>query len=257
VPRERIATGLYPLDVKAWQERARASEADARALRQSLDTQRAGKKAWIVLALADGTDAGDPLTLLQGFVRFSRAQPTAQLVMVGDGPLRGEIEAKVASLGLAQRVHRVGDVPSKDLPRYYGAADVFVHVPRFEPWGSRVSEAMACGLPVIAATSVSSAADLVIPGRTGALVNPGDPESLATALGEIFGADRTALRTAALERVQRVDVNAAAQALEDLVERLNAATPLGRFRPLAQVMRWSTRNVWGLWSTAGSREGNR
>src|SRR5262249_19959211 len=58
--------------------------------------------------------------LLEAFVGVS-----GELVIVGDGPLRGELEAKARVLGISDRVHLVGAIDNGEMSAYYGAADVF------------------------------------------------------------------------------------------------------------------------------------
>ncbi len=109
----------------------------------------------------------------------------ARLVLVGDGPLRGTLEAQSAQLGV--RTTFVGDLPSTRLAEAYVAADVFALVSRRETWGVVVNEAMACGLPLILSDRVGAARDLLEPGGNGELVHAGDVESVAAAVDRLAG----------------------------------------------------------------------
>ncbi len=101
------------------------------------------------------------------------------LVLLGDGVLRPEIETLVAKLGLDACVHRPGFKQYQELPAYYGLADAFVHASTTEPWGLVVNEAMASGLPVIVSNRCGCAAELVLHGENGFQFDPTDEAELS------------------------------------------------------------------------------
>ena len=88
--------------------------------------------------------------------------------------------------GVDDRVTFVGRRGRDALRHYYGAADVFVTTPRYEPFGITPLEAMACGIPVVGA-AVGGVKFSVEDGRTGYLVPPDDPEALAERLARLLG----------------------------------------------------------------------
>jgi glycosyltransferase involved in cell wall biosynthesis len=111
----------------------------------------------------------------------------ARLTLVGEGPLRGRLEAMAEGLGVADRVQLAGTIPYEQLPSTQRAHDVFVLAsgPRTtwqEQFGFAVVEAMACGLPVLAGDSGSL--DEVV-GDRAQLVTPHNPPTLADALEEL------------------------------------------------------------------------
>ncbi len=113
--------------------------------------------------------------------------PDARLWLVGDGPLRSDLAALVAALGLGRHVHFLGVVPNEELPRYLGAADLFVLPSRLESWGTVMLEALACGTPVVAtATAGAQEVRALFPDdvRTCAV---GDPTALAAAIVDALG----------------------------------------------------------------------
>ena len=83
--------------------------------------------------------------LLRAFRGVADALPHAHLHLVGSGPLRGELEAHAADLGLRDRAGFHGAVPHDELLSYYRAADIHVTSSRFESQGMAVLEAAACG----------------------------------------------------------------------------------------------------------------
>jgi glycosyltransferase involved in cell wall biosynthesis len=75
----------------------------------------------------------------------------ARLVVAGDGPRRDEHEALAAQLGVAERVHLLGDVTPADIGDLLGATDLFVFPSLWETFGLAAVEAAIAGLPIIAA----------------------------------------------------------------------------------------------------------
>ena len=107
-----------------------------------------------------------------------------RLTIVGEGPLRPELEALVARLGVQDRVELAGAVDDAQLLELYRSHDVFVMPSgsRAETFGMAMCEAMAAGLPAVS-TSVGTGTDWVnLDGVTGLVVPPGDPVALAEAL---------------------------------------------------------------------------
>lgn len=215
VPASRIATGLYPIDIEYWTQRRLEMAAASRNYRSGL------KGEFIVLAVSKMSDRENPLLVIEGFARLRARMSGARLVFVGDGDLRNNVRRRVNDLGISLDVHFPGYVKYGDLSLYYGAADVFVHVPRREPWGISVSEAMVFGLPVVASRSTGAAVDLVVPTLNGFILSGESPEELAGRLLDISRhPDRSKLALAALQHASTVGTVAAAQNLENLVQVL-------------------------------------
>jgi glycosyltransferase involved in cell wall biosynthesis len=144
-----------------------------------------------------------PEVLLEAFARLDG--PKASLVLVGDGPLRGPLEARARALGVAERVCFAGFRNQLELPAFYDAADVFVLPSRQEPWGLVVNEAMNAGRAVIVSNKVGSGADLVRPGENGAVVPAGDAAALAAALADVLASPErsAAMGRSSLEIIER------------------------------------------------------
>lgn len=107
---------------------------------------------------------------------IAERRPDARFLLVGDGPLRGEVGRRVVNLGLADRVVLPG--LQEDPRPYYAAMDVFLLSSDYEGLPLSVLEAMATGLPVVT-TAVGGLPGVVNEGSTGFLVPPGRPELLA------------------------------------------------------------------------------
>lgn len=121
--------------------------------------------------------------LLQAFSGVIKDIPDAQLVLIGDGPLRDRLEAETRRLGLARNVQFIGPVGS--IWSYLARAHVFAFPSLSEQLGMAVMEAMAAGLPVVA-SDVGGLPELVTEGVTGSLVAPGDVEMLRTRLVDLL-----------------------------------------------------------------------
>ena len=84
--------------------------------------------------------------MLDGWQAAGFAEGEATLLLVGDGPLREELEARAADM---PGVNFAGRVPYDELPPYYAAADAFLITTLEDNWSLVVPEAMACALPVL------------------------------------------------------------------------------------------------------------
>ncbi|MFF3885838.1 glycosyltransferase [Streptomyces sp. NPDC001914] len=125
------------------------------------------------------------------FVRMAaaiRAQhPDTAFVMIGDGPLAGEVRRLAADLGVEVRITG----PCPDAGRLVAGLDVFVTTSLHEGPGRALTEALATARPVVA-TAVHGVPDLVEHGATGLLVAPADPGSAARAVGWLLDHPREA-----------------------------------------------------------------
>jgi len=118
-------------------------------------------------------------------VRALRDVPEAHLVVLGEGPARGELEQLARELDVA--VYLPGRVP--DVAAWLRRAALLVHPVRWEGFGLALLEGMLASLPVIA-THVSSIPEIVQDSETGVLVPPDDPASLAAAITRVLSDPR-------------------------------------------------------------------
>jgi glycosyltransferase involved in cell wall biosynthesis len=145
--------------------------------------------------------------------------PDARMALVGDGPLRDELHARAAALGLDAEP-RFQFLPfAPPAARHLRALDVYVLPSAWEAFPIGVLEALACGTPQVA-TDVGGTAEAVVP-ETGVLVPPRDAPALAAAVADLladsgrrramaqasrarhaerFGVERMVAETAALYR---------------------------------------------------------
>jgi len=152
---------------------------------------------------------------------------------IGEGPLRAEISGEVRRSGLEERIDLLG--ARGDVPDLLASADIFVLSSRSEGFPISILEAMATGLPVVAA-DVGGVAEAVLDGQTGLLVPPSDPKALAEALERLLRdeAFRRRLGAAGRRRARReFDVPIFRQAHLELYRRELARRDAVRSRELS------------------------
>lgn len=121
--------------------------------------------------------------------------PDAKLAIIGEGELKGELEALAARLGVAERVRFVGAVRQSELREWYSAAHALVLCSSREGWANVLLESMACGSPVVA-TSIWGTPEVVQNSTAGRLMGVRTPEAMAQAVNDLFASypDRRAVR---------------------------------------------------------------
>lgn len=124
-----------------------------------------------------------------------RKLPAFQLLVVGNGPERGTLEALAQRLGVADRVRLVGAVPQSELAKYYSAADITVLASSREGWANVLLESMACGVPVVA-TSIWGTPEVVAAPEAGRLASHRTADAIAGEVAALFGSlpERSAVR---------------------------------------------------------------
>lgn len=120
--------------------------------------------------------------LIIAFDHIARDYPDAELVIVGEGPLDDELRQLAVELDVTERVTFTGRVEDTEIPRYYASAELFVLPSAWEGHPLTLLEAWAASCPVIA-SNVDGIAEFVSHGETGYLVEPGNPDGLADAIG--------------------------------------------------------------------------
>jgi glycosyltransferase involved in cell wall biosynthesis len=121
--------------------------------------------------------------LIRALATLLRASHAVDLCVVGDGPLRAELEALARTLGVAERITWAGE--QSDVKPWLAAFDLFCFPSRLEGSPNALLEAMATALPVVA-SRIGGVVDCVEPERSGVLVPPDDPESLAAAIERLM-----------------------------------------------------------------------
>jgi len=113
---------------------------------------------------------------------------SVDLVILGEGPLRAELEAQAEDLGIRERVHMPGFVqnPINVLEK----SSLFVLSSRWEGFGNVIVEALSTGVPVVATDCPGAPRELLLDGKLGHLVPPDDPDALAAEITEALVSPR-------------------------------------------------------------------
>jgi glycosyltransferase involved in cell wall biosynthesis len=159
----------------------------------------------------------------------------AKLLIIGDGPLRGALDRKIAECGVGDRVEMLGEIQNEHLNSYYQASEVFVlpSIARSEAFGIVQLEAMACGLPVLNTALDSGVPFVSRHNETGMTVPPRDSAALANALSLLLGNAALRARFSAAAPV-RVKTEFTAQLMgqrmlslyQEVLTRRNRKTPV-------------------------------
>ena len=194
IPDEKFVTIENGVDV----QRFTGQESAGHAVRQELGLDRSTTVLGIVGRL---TPPKDHATFLKAAALIRQNAPQARFLIVGDGPLRKELETQVHELGLTEAVTFTG--LRKDIPAVLASLDVLVFSSLWEGLPVTLLEGMAAARPVVA-TAVGGIPDVVLHEKTALLVSPSDAEALAQACLKLVVDDKTrsSMGQLGLERVR-------------------------------------------------------
>ncbi|MFZ0636612.1 MAG: glycosyltransferase family 4 protein [Candidatus Acidiferrales bacterium] len=142
--------------------------------------------------------------------------PDLKLYIVGDGPLRGDLENSIRQRGLTDRIFLVGNKPNEELPLWYSAADVTCLASLREGMPNVVLESLACGTPVVA-TRVGGTPEALVSDKLGLLVAT---DAGAIAAGLEAALRRTWDRTAISNHARQRDWAAVAEEVENYLRSI-------------------------------------
>jgi len=153
--------------------------------------------------------------LLRAWPYVISRRSDARLVLVGDGPLRDELQRTANESGVRETIRFLGN--RSDVPSILRAADVFVLPSLWEGFGIAVVEAMAAGVPVVA-SRVDGVCEIIRDGQDGVLVPPNEPEKLAQAIVDLLDDSERMKRfvASASKRAEEFSINTTVERLEVL-----------------------------------------
>jgi 1,2-diacylglycerol 3-alpha-glucosyltransferase len=189
MPEDRIFLGYDAVDNGFFMEKS--EELGAR----SLELEK--EKRPYFLASARFIEKKNLFRLLRAYALYRKEadrrgssvqdQAVWNLLLLGDGLLRAQLEQLRSDLGLNDCAQMPGFKQYEELPSYYAQAGAFIHASTTEQWGLVVNEAMASGLPVLVSNRCGCATDLVREGENGWTFDPTDEEKMAELMMRISG----------------------------------------------------------------------
>lgn len=162
-----------------------------------------------------------PLDFVAAAAKVAQRHPDVHFVVVGDGPLRNEVEETIEADGLTSRFHLTG--LRRDIPDLMHSFDIFALSSLWEGLPRVLPQAMAAGLPIVA-TAVDGNAEAVTDGVNGLLTPAGDPSAFALALLKLLEISelRDRMGQAGLDMVDEFSAGKMVDNIEDLYQRLLA-----------------------------------
>lgn len=165
-----------------------------------------------------------PLKHLDAAVRLLTANPTWRLALAGQGPTERELLELARSLGCADRLHLVGELPSGEVGAFLAALDVFVFPSLAETFGLAAVEAAQAGVPVVANDLDVLREVLAVDGEPCAVfVSAKDPEAFAAGVRRVL--DEPSLARELSARGRRLSTRYSLDAMVDGYEALMADAP--------------------------------
>jgi glycosyltransferase involved in cell wall biosynthesis len=156
--------------------------------------------------------------LLRGFAHAARNAPDAVLLVVGDGPIKSDLETLAAEL--TAQIRFTGRAPISDVPRWLSASDVFALTSPSEGFPCALLEAMAVGLPSVV-SAIPANLQLIDQGVHGLTVGWNDTEAIGAAFLRLFG-DRELRRNMGAVARERAAANYSTAVVLDLYEEFFA-----------------------------------
>ncbi len=159
--------------------------------------------------------------LLKAMHKILKNKKDVNLMIVGDGPLKTQLEKNAVDLGIEKNVHFLGKISEKDLIQAYNASDIFV-LPSFaELEGMVVLEAMACGKPIIISDSEETAAKYLVEDN-GFVFKTRDPEDLSKKINMLLRNDklRKKMSKNSNKQSKKYDINLSVDKLEGIYQNL-------------------------------------
>jgi glycosyltransferase involved in cell wall biosynthesis len=147
----------------------------------------------MILCVARLTKQKDLATLIRAFHLVLQKRDKLDLVIIGEGPEKANLQALIRDLGLEEEVFLYDLMPQETLNQYYNQCDMVILPSIDEGFGLVVLEGQLCRKPVIGANS-GGIPEIIEHGETGLLFPPGDHESLASAVEEVLGDKKLASR---------------------------------------------------------------
>ena len=173
---ERMFATPHFVDTDFFARASAIARQDRPALRETYGLRPDSR---VLLFAGKFIDVKRPLDFVRAVAQLAEHDESVEGVMVGDGPLRADVEAAISQTRAPIRL--LGFQNQSEMPTMYALADALALPSEHETWGLVANEAQACGLPVIATDAVGCAPDLIDEIRTGCTFPVGDLDAFTQA----------------------------------------------------------------------------
>lgn len=224
-PEEKVRSLPYYIDQKALRAKIQSESVEVTRLRSQL----VDPSTPLILFVGQLIHRKGVDILLQAAMHLANRNLPFHLVLVGDGPLRAEVEERAHEIVPPGRITALGFRTPDEVRRLMAASDVFVLPSRFDAYPLVALEAQACGLPIVISSSCGVVPERVTDGVEGLVVTPGDQNPLAAALERLCRDSelRKQMRHAALQKAEehgiQVGVNRFVAYVYEALERARQA----------------------------------
>jgi glycosyltransferase involved in cell wall biosynthesis len=179
VQSSQLAITPYVVDEELISRVHAATQVDAFRMANAIPTN-----AFVFVFCAKLIERKRPFDVIAAFAQVANLGKETYLIMIGDGPVKKEMEDSVKNLNIKDKVLFPGLIPYTSLPEWYTASNILVFSSEHEPYGLPVNEAMLCGIPVIVSDRIGARLDLVEEGITGWIYPVGDVNALASCMDD-------------------------------------------------------------------------
>lgn len=154
-------------------------------IKQPIDNDQKDKSKFIFLTVGRLAPIKNISLQTEAMTDIVKKYPQAELWIVGEGPERDNLEAKIEKLKLSDNVKLLGKKNKEELGKIYGQADIFLLTSNSEGWGLSVIEAASYGLPIIM-TDVGCAGEVIENNESGLVIPVGDKKALEQSMSKVI-----------------------------------------------------------------------
>lgn len=212
---QNAITRIYPRDVEVVPNGIDTSRFDN--IESKKEKINSGKKLLYVGRLVPVKGVVDLIDSMKYIIEKNQ---DVELIIIGDGTLRKELENKSRDNGLSDHICFKGEVPNEVIPQCMISADIFILPSYSEGFPNCLLEAMAAGLPIVC-TNIKGLPDIVEDNINGFLVQPNDPKSICEKVNILLDNDllRDKISKNNLEKVQLYSWENIVKKLEEIYEK--------------------------------------
>ena len=220
---ERVLTCVFPFDVAHFHESAKQVRCSAKWV-----GHRQNFPGPILLSIGQLIPRKGFDELFQIYREVLTVRSDVCLLIVGDGPARGQYEQYVREQGW-DCVFFIGYIQSEELPLYLSLSDVFVFHTLYDAFGLVLGEAMAALLPVVSSIFAAATRDLVEEGSNGFSIDPKNAKTSAEAILTLLSMtseQRLKMGQAGYDKVRQFDIQPSSRAIIKFLGSLGSPIPM-------------------------------